>query len=87
MQQEIGWMYTIKPLGDERDFYLVEVIAMILKYLKQQLIAVDLDMNMEGVIDASDFDWVITVPAMWKARGRHMMREAAYMVGSSKTAQ
>ena len=80
--QEIGWTYTIKPLGINKEFYLVEVIAMILKYLKYHLITVDLDKNMEGVIKASDFDWVITVPAMWKARGRHMMREAAYMVSN-----
>ena len=29
-----------------------------------------------------DFEWVITVPAIWKARGKQMMREAAYLVRS-----
>ena len=29
---------------------------------------------------AADFDWVITVPAIWDARGKRMMREAAYLV-------
>ena len=28
----------------------------------------------------TDFDWVITVPAIWDARGKRMMREAAYLV-------
>ncbi len=27
-----------------------------------------------------DFKWVLTVPAMWKARGKQLMREAAYKV-------
>ena len=29
---------------------------------------------------ASDFDWVITVPAFWKSKGKRMMREAGCMV-------
>ena len=31
-------------------------------------------------LKSTDFDWVITVPAIWDARGKRMMREAAYMV-------
>ena len=31
-------------------------------------------------LEATDFDWVITVPAIWKARGKQMMREAGYKV-------
>ena len=30
---------------------------------------------------ATDFDWVVTVPAIWTAQGKQMMREAAYKVG------
>ena len=33
-----------------------------------------------GNYHSTDFDWVITVPAIWKTRARRMMREAAYMV-------
>ena len=36
--------------------------------------------ELKGNYKSSDFDWVITVPAIWKARARRMMREAAYMV-------
>ena len=61
-----------------KDYYLVEVIAHILKYLKDELIrqlkASDFD------IEATEFDWVITVPAIWRARGKQMMREAGYKV-------
>ena len=32
---------------------------------------------------ATDFDWVITVPAIWDARGKRMMREAAYLVSGN----
>jgi len=44
-----------------------------------------------ALFEATDFDWVITVPAIWRARGKQMMREAGYKVhnniylsGSSK---
>ena len=56
----------------------MDVIAHILKYLKDELIrtlnAADLQ------LEATDFDWVITVPAIWRARGKQMMREAGYKV-------
>ena len=31
-------------------------------------------------LQATDFHWVLTVPAIWKDRGKQMMREAAYKV-------
>ena len=86
-----------------REYYLVDVIAQILKYLKNELIekrlkrahcvtfersrppAMD-STNVTGhaehirPLEATDFDWVITVPAIWGARGKQMMREAGYKV-------
>jgi len=60
------------------EYYLMEVIAHILKYLKDELIK---KLNhAEYNLRATDFDWVITVPAIWKARGKQMMREAGYKV-------
>ena len=58
----------------------MEVIAFILQYLKNQLV----DHHSRGVtpLKTTDFDWVITVPAIWDARGKRMMREAAYMVSN-----
>ena len=64
--------------SDGREFYLVEVIAFVLKHLKDCL-----NENLSStssLLTSVDFDWVITVPAIWKARGKRMMREAAYMV-------
>ena len=61
-------------------YYLVEVIAFVLCHLKDQLM-----IHLGGIGTTflpSDFDWVITVPAIWKARGKQMMREAAYLVRS-----
>ena len=57
-------------------YYLIEVIAFILTHLKEKLLANELN----KVYKSTKFDWVITVPAIWKARARRMMREAAYMV-------
>ena len=39
-----------------------------------------MDDQLRGQYKATDLNWVITVPAIWKARARRMMREAAYMV-------
>ena len=58
--------------------HLVEVVAFILQYLKQEL-SNHLLQSGSGV-QISDFDWVITVPAIWQSRGKRMMREAAYQV-------
>ncbi|XP_011404398.1 PREDICTED: heat shock 70 kDa protein 12A-like, partial [Amphimedon queenslandica] len=60
-------------------YYLVEVIAFILKYLRDLLI--DHFSCTVKPLKTTDFDWVITVPAIWDARGKRMMREAAYMAG------
>ena len=64
---------------DGRKFYAVEVIALVLKYLKEKLLN-ELTCAVHAPIKASNFQWVITVPAIWKSRGKQMMREAAYLV-------
>ena len=61
-----------------KEYYLVEVIAHILKYLKDELIRILKLSNLN--LTANDFDWVITVPAIWRAKGKQMMREAGYKV-------
>ena len=70
-------MITKAKNGEE--YYLVDVIAQILKYLKNELIE-NLLQNAGRSLEATDFDWVITVPAIWRARGKQMMREAGYKV-------
>ena len=64
-----------------KEYYLVDVIAQILKYLKIELIEKHLQRGGHS-LEATDFDWVITVPAIWRARGKQMMREAGYKVNS-----
>lgn len=63
----------------ESDWYLIEVIAYIIRYLKDTLMG-HLLRNGSSISVASHFDWVITVPAIWQARGKAMMREAGYLV-------
>ncbi len=68
---------TVKA-ANGKTFYLVEVIAQILKYLKNELLK---SLKLAGhLLEVTDFDWVVTVPAIWKARGKQMMREAGYKV-------
>ena len=62
-----------------KEFFLVDVIAHILHHLKCRLLEVLRDFGYKE-LKASDINWVITVPAIWKPRGKKMMREAGYMV-------
>uniref|UniRef100_A0A1X7TRL4 VWFA domain-containing protein n=1 Tax=Amphimedon queenslandica TaxID=400682 RepID=A0A1X7TRL4_AMPQE len=60
-------------------FYLIEFIAFILQHLKNLLM--DHFSRTTWPLKTTDFDWVITVPAIWDAPGKRMMREAAYLAG------
>ena len=71
---------TIHSYGTEDEYFLVEVIAHILKHLKDTLIEKLRKQVMYHQYTAADFDWVVTVPAIWKPRGKQMMREASYKV-------
>ena len=63
---------------NEKEYYLVDVIAQVLKYMKNELIE---KLKYAGLhMKATDFDWVITVPAIWKGSGEQIMREAGYKV-------
>ena len=68
----------VSPINSSVKYYLVDVVAFILKYLKDQLYEIvgRTDLKMKHV----QFDWVVTVPAIWGVRGKQMMREAAYKV-------
>ena len=70
---------------DGSEWFLIEVIALILQYLKDELEThlskCEYVSSKTGTyLKATDFDWVITVPAIWQARGKGMMREAGNMV-------
>ena len=60
-------------------FFIRDVIALFIKYLKDELMKA---LQLSNVT-LTDFHWVITVPAIWSASGKQMMREAAYQVNNS----
>ena len=62
-----------------KQFFLLDVIAHILHHLKCRLLTVLRDFGYKE-LKASDFDWVITVPAIWKPRAKQLMLEAGHMV-------
>ena len=78
LTQHVQRQYTVKSINGT-EFYLVEIIAIILKHLKEKLLEFE-SRGIGGSFKATDFEWVITVPAIWKADGKQMMREAAYKV-------
>ena len=67
----------MKSLSGEQ-YYLVEVIAYVLKHLKNCLM--EWLQRAAPRLRTADIHWVITVPAIWKQDGKQMMREAAYKV-------
>ena len=66
---------------DGSQWYLIEVIAFMIRHAKDWL--EDHLSRSPTPLKTTDFNWVITVPAIWQARGRGMMREAAYMVSTN----
>ena len=62
-----------------KKYYLVDVVAQILNHLKIELIENNLQRGGHS-LEATEFDWVITVPAIWGTRGKQIMREAGYKV-------
>ena len=61
-------------------FYLVEVIAFVLKKLKNILLK-QFDQEPAAVhVDWQNIHWVVTVPATWTQKEKNLMREAAYLV-------
>lgn len=62
-----------------QSYFLIEIIAHILCHLKEKVLGALRDFGFRD-IRSSDIDWVITVPAIWRARGKKMMREAGYKV-------
>lgn len=68
----------ISPINSDEEYYLVDVVAFILKYLRDKLYDC---LGVSGIdMSKVQFDWVVTVPAIWDACGKQMMREAAYKV-------
>ena len=76
--QDINRDQKITALNGKQ-FFLVDIIAHLLHHLKDRLLTEVRDFGYKH-LKASDFDWVITVPAIWKSKGRKMMLEAGYMV-------
>ena len=78
--QDVNRHTPISPINSSEQYYLLDVIAFILKYLKDQLYQ---DLTTGGLdMSRIQFDWVVTVPAIWDIRGKQMMREAAYNVST-----
>ncbi len=64
--------------SDGNNYYVIEVIALILKNVRQKLVTYFAKRGNKYSIE--QFHWVLTIPALWGERARDMMREAAYLV-------
>lgn len=79
LEKKVDRNLKISALNGE-GYYLVEVIAHVLHLLKEKVVAAVKDFGLK-TIKATDFDWVVTVPAIWRGKGKQMMREAGYRAG------
>lgn len=61
----------------------VTVFAHALKFFKDHVIEELTDQSATQILE-DDIQWVITVPAMWKAPAKQFMRTAAYEVFKMK---
>ena len=57
---------------------IIEVISTAMKFLKDTLMK--LLQDEDNQVQDSQVRWVVTVPAIWQAPARQLMREAGYMV-------
>ena len=51
-----------------------------MRYLKELAVQVIRERTRDDQFNASDIQWVLTVPAIWKPAAKQFMREAAYEV-------
>ena len=51
-----------------------------MKYLKDEAVKTIREVTGDQFYSAKDFQWVLTVPAIWTAAAKQFMREAAYKV-------
>ena len=62
-------------------FPIGTVIAHVFRYFRDKAIEeCNVTFTDDALVDQSDVEWVITVPAIWSDAAKQMMREAAYEV-------
>lgn len=54
-----------------------------MKYLKDEAVETIRDATGDKFYNAEDFQWVLTVPAIWTVAAKQFMREATYQVINS----
>ena len=80
-------LYRIKAVNSSKEKNLVDVIAIILEYIKKKAIEEIIESS-QGIKDNYDYDeenkkirWVLTVPAIWDDKNKDIMMKAAEKAG------
>ena len=61
----------------------ITVFSLSMKYFKDEAVETIRDATKDKYYSAEDFQWVLTVPAIWTAAAKQFIREAAYQVTKS----
>jgi len=79
--------YTIKAVNSSKEIKLVDLIYIILDYLKKEAIKAIISSS-RGFEDeykyneeSSKIRWVLTIPAIWDEKSKNIMMEAAEKAG------
>ena len=80
-------IYKIKAINSSKVMNLVDLIAIILEYIKKKAIE-NIISSSKGFEDKYKYDeeskkirWVLTIPAIWKDKDKNIMMEAAEKAG------
>jgi hypothetical protein len=80
-------IYTIKAVNSSKEMNLVDIIAIILEYIKKKAIE-EIVKSIKGITNNYNYDeenekvrWVLTVPAIWDDKNKNIMMEAAEKAG------
>jgi hypothetical protein len=76
--KELNMNTKIKSLNG-KEFSALKIFSFSLKWIKDAVLN-ELNDQLIEKIQNENIKWILTVPAIWKAKSKYFMREAAYQV-------
>ena len=84
-------IYKIKAINSSKEMKLIDIIAIILEYIKEKAIeniissSKGLEVEYKYNEENKKIRWVLTIPAIWKDKNKNIMMESAEKAGLIST--
>ena len=84
-------IYKIKAINSSKEMKLIDIIAIILEYIKEKAIeniissCKGLEAEYKYNEENKKIRWVLTIPAIWKDKNKNIMMESAEKAGLIST--